>query len=556
MRTGSRDGGAGLREKHVERMAEHQAAGVVRAHTRRGWRWLYRSPNGKKDTKSKGTHEGEKDRGTDEKGKATKHIHPRRRQTHSEVENDTDFTDGEFHRPGRVRNGVPSSWLAPVMRFPHTPIHGRQQDPEDHHRAHPHTPNLGNGVLSALLALYGHDHEHDDEGSASGASTPGGRSRTSSDAGSVDGILSKPHRPWLPDQPEDNNHDHSISKAQKGVKGKYLGKFNLGRSPKGGSASSIISHLRSPSFPTTSTTAALIAGAGALSGAATPQQATLAPDLKKTGYNLVRYSVEGVPTVSRTPSEEESPDTPAATIVVSPTTGSENLVHRPREGTPGGRKGWTGRLKDLPLSMHLSPSHLRAFPSPHAEKGLHTPGESATATPNTASAGGTPEAVDEFGEKKDYFDLKHVERETQRIQERERKERKEREKRREKEIRRKRKKAEVYVRHLFSSVSNPLTDNALDYEARGRDSSKARIHHETCTCHDDVRRPFAPSGSADTKYCTCVRSPTQLHVSAGCDAYLIRGQRDRNEQCQIHSTRQRFGSGQAWGCTFIVLGGK
>ncbi|KAF8553122.1 DUF1212-domain-containing protein [Imleria badia] len=484
---GSRDEGAISGERHIERLAEYQAAGVVRAHTRRGWGWLHRSPNGKKASKSKGVHEGEKGkedqsrRETDEKGKATKHNHHRRRHTHSDTENDTDFTDGEPHRPGRVRKGVPGSWLSPVMHLPHVHIHhGQQHHAEDHLRGHPHGPKFGNGVLSTLLALYGHDHEHDDEGSASGASTPGGGSRASSDAGSEEGILPKPDRPWLSDQHD--NHDHSSSKGPKDVKDKRTGKFSLGRSLKGGSASSILAHLRTPSLPPT--TAALIAGASTLTGAAAPQQATLAPNLKKAGYNLMRYTVEEVPkVVERTPNvihrglrrarstdtgiattyhrageenerEADLPDTPGATIVASPTGDSEGPEDRPKGGhehpvsTPGERKGWTGRLKDLPLVMHLSPGHLRVLSPSHpgTERGFNTPGESGTATPGTASMGGTP--VDEFGEK-DYFDLKHIEKETQRIKEQERKERKEREKQREKEIRRKRRKAEVYItRHV------------------------------------------------------------------------------------------------------------
>lgn len=478
---GTRDGDVNLGEKHVERLAEHQAAGVVRAHTRRGWGWFHRSPNSKKATKSRGTQEGERGkvdqghRGTDKKGKAKTHTHNRRRHNHSDTENDTDFTDREFHPPGRVRKGVPGSWLAPVM---HT-HRGRQQHPEDHHRGHHDSPKLGNGVLSTLLALYGHAHEHDDEGSASGASTPGGRSRTSSDAGSEEDILPKPDRPWLSDQ---DNHDHSTSK---GPKDKHPGKVSLGRSLKGGSASSVLAHLRTPALPAAPTPAALIAGAGTLSGAAAPQQATLAPNLKRPGYNLVRYSMEEVPgIVARTPnvisrglrrarstdsgiatidrhmgrekeSGAESPDTPGATVVESPTTASEGLVDRPKASpdypisTPGG-KGWTERLKDLPLPMHFPPSHLRALsPSFAIKKGLYTSDESGSVTPRTASAVGTP--VDEFGEKKDYFDLKHVEKETQRIKEQERIERKERKKQRGKEIRRKRRKAEVYVRHSFSS---------------------------------------------------------------------------------------------------------
>lgn len=471
---GSRDDGATSSEKHIERLAEHQAAGVVRAHTRRGWGWLHRSHNGRRGAKSKGTRDGERgkmDQGpsvTDEKGKATRHSQHHRRHTHSDTENDADFAHGELRRPGRVRQGVPGSWLAPVTHLPH--MHTRH--PEDYHHGHAHGPNLGNGVLSALLALYGHDHEHDDEGSVSGGSTPGGRSRASSDAGSEDGILPKPDRPWLSDE-----HDHHEQSTSKNVKGKHAGKFSLGRSVKGGSASSILAHLRTPSLPAASTTAALIAGAGTLSGAAAPQQATLAPNLKKAGYSLVRYSVEEVPkTVSRTPniisrthrytrstdsgnatndhresekeSEPEYPDTPAATIVVSPTGGSEGVVddskgvHDHPASTPGGRRGWTDKLMDLPLPIHFTPSHLRALSSFH-EKGLHTSGGSGTATPGTASAPGT--SVEEFDEKKDYFDLKHTEKETRRIKEQEKKER-------EKQRRRKRRKAEVYVRHPFSSI--------------------------------------------------------------------------------------------------------
>ena len=487
---GSRDDGATSGERHIERLAEHQAAGVVRAHTRRGWGWLHQSPR-KKATRSKGAHEGEKGKvdqdrmETDEKGKATKHTHHRRRHTHSETENDTDFTHGGLHRPERTRKGVPGGWFSPVMHLPHMHARGQQHNPEDHHHGHHHAPKLGNGVLSALLALYGHDHEHDDEGSASGTSTPGGQSHASSDAGSEAGILPKPDRPWLSDQHD--NHDHTTSQGPRDVKDKHVGKFNLGRSLKGGSASSILAHLRNPSLPAAPATAALIAGAGTLTGVAAPQQSTLAPNLKKAGYNLVRYSVDEVPKiVERTPNviprglrrarstdsgiattdnrageakerEADMPDTPAATIVASPTADSEGLEEKLKGGhdhpvsTPGGRKGWTGRLRDLPLAMHLSPSHIRVLSSSHpgTEKGLHTPGGSGTATPGTASVGGTP--VDEFGEK-DYLDRKHVEKETRRIKEQERKERKEREKQREKEIRRKRRKAEVFVRHPFLSV--------------------------------------------------------------------------------------------------------
>ena len=480
-RRGTREIDATFGDKHIAQLAEHQAAGVVRAHTRRGWGWFQRPPNGKNDAGQKGTHEGEK-------GKASKGGRHRHHHTRSE-EVDTDLTDGDFHRPGRVRKGVPSSWL--------TPVHGQQRRPEDYNRGNHHSLKLGNGVLSTLLALYGHEHEHDDEESTSG-STSGGRSRSSSDAGSEEGILPKPHRPWLADQ--DDNHDHSASKTHKD---EPPGKFHLGRSQKAGSASSILAHIRSPSIPAASTTAALIAGAGTLSGAAAPQQSTLAPNLKRPGYHLVRYSMEEVPQTGRKThniffrgfrrshsrdsgvatdhrtseekeSEVESPVTPGGTIVASPTGGSEGLMRGPKGhvepvSTPG-RKGWTGKLKDLPLAMHLSPSHLRGLSGAHLlspnEKDRHTPGGSGTATPNSTSLGGTP--VDEFAEKMEHFDYKHMQREAQRIKERERKARKEKGKQREKEKRRKRRKAEVYVcHHLPFNLFYQLAEGILDYEARG-----------------------------------------------------------------------------------------
>ncbi|KIK99531.1 hypothetical protein PAXRUDRAFT_822693 [Paxillus rubicundulus Ve08.2h10] len=504
------DSVVGAGERHTEQLAEHQAAGVVRAHTRRGWGWLHRSPKGKGKSKFKGTHRGEREGGDEDegtnlqekegkgKGKETKHGRHVNHRPLSDTENDTDFTNSGFHglgpRPGRARKGVPFSWFMhhDSQRTPDA----HQDDPEGHPHVTGHSP-VGHGVLSTLLALYGHDHDHDDEGSVSGASTPGRQSGTSSDDESEEVTLHKPHRPWLHSY-DDKEHKRSASEGPKVDGGKVdtkeSGRFSLGRTLRTGSASSLLSHLRTPSLPTTAASAALIAGAGALSGAAAPQQATLAPNLKRPGYNLVRYSMEDIPTVPpstpkfpvvpRAPrrtrstdfdftravggrvSEEkgdgvESPDTLAATTVVSsPIPGGPDRAFSRRAGdlasaptTPGGRKRWTGVLKELPLPPYLSSGHFKGFsfslPGMPKEKGVGTPSESGSTTPKTASVGGTP--LVELGEK-DYFDAKSMEREAQRINEqhrRERKERKERQRNKEKEMRRKRKKAEVYItRHV------------------------------------------------------------------------------------------------------------
>ncbi|KAH7886562.1 hypothetical protein F5I97DRAFT_1926861 [Phlebopus sp. FC_14] len=502
-RRGSRDTGAG--ERHVERLAAHQAAGVVRAHTRRGWGWLHRKARGKK---SQGPDKENEDH--DEKtgkGKHTTHRH-RRHHHHatSDTDNDdTDFTDIEIDgarvRQHGARKGVPASWFIPMVRQSHL-LHHADHDPERHAHGTPSGPRLGTGVLSTLLALYGHDHYHEEDGSISGASTPGRRSHASSDGESEhERGLEEPVRPWMRGK-DDEGRKQTTSEGQKAKVPQETG--TVGRSSKSGSASasSLLGNLKSSSRPATPSTAALITGAGTLGGAAVPQQTALAPNLKRPGYGLVRYSMENVPTTTTTGQEQgqpttskpalhtprrtrstdfdftravggrvseegehtdvESPGTLAAhTPPSSPMSGhtdrpllrtGRDEVATPESGpaTPaGGRKRWSGVLKDLPLPISLSASHFKGF-------SLSLPGtpwertSSASVTPKTVSVGGTP--IDEFGEKKDYFDMKLAEKENERIKERERrerKERKEREREREKEKRRKRKKAEVYItRHV------------------------------------------------------------------------------------------------------------
>ncbi|KAF9233444.1 hypothetical protein BU15DRAFT_53866 [Melanogaster broomeanus] len=242
---------------------QNQAAGVVRAHTRRGLGWLRHS------SRAKATHKGEKSKGDNEEGKGKdieyRNEHQVHQHTSSDTENETDLADTEDHKS------------------------------------------------------------------------------SASEGSKGDGAK------------EDIKESH---------------KSSLGRSLGSGSASSLLANLRAPFQPEKSSTAALIAGAGSLTGAAAPQQATLAPNLKRPGYGLVRYSMEDVPTVSRNP-----PVVPRAPRRTRSTDFdfTRAVGGRPDRGllnphgatTPGGQKRWSGVLKDLP---HFSSGHFKGFSETHLIK--------------------------------------------------------------------------------------------------------------------------------------------------------------------------------------------
>ncbi|KAH7910076.1 DUF1212-domain-containing protein [Hygrophoropsis aurantiaca] len=325
-------------------------------------------------------------------------------------------------------------------------------------------------------------------------------------------------------------------------------------------------HLPHPHFPTLqsnssrppkSTSSAgvlgpLIAGAGSLVGAAAPTQSTLAPNLTRPGYGLVRYSyaaedggkdtqgpqgsgqehkhahdhahAHSPPTVHPPPRrvrstqfdfghdklEEVSPErerdhdrehgstpstanestsspsatgpSPAASTTLSPSsTFDASNKASPQIGlrasaqatgvnvpnaaggtatTPGGsRKRWSGVLRDLPNpSAHFKGFSLSLPGTPYGVAKSGTGTGSTKGTPYSSTAelqgvGGVGSAG-EMGEnlKKDYFDLKWLERKQDEERARERRARKEKEKEREKEKRRKRKKAEVYITHHVAAI--------------------------------------------------------------------------------------------------------
>ncbi|THG96495.1 hypothetical protein EW026_g5356 [Hermanssonia centrifuga] len=282
-------------------------------------------------------------------------------------------------------------------------------------------PRPGTGVLSALLSLY--DHERP---SMSGMSTPARSSFEMDDSRptSLYETMTKDSRSSFP--------------------------FESAISP-----TPSMAELKAPNHPWTKTLAggfgekrpasarnaggvfgALIASTGNLSAAASPMSSTLAPEVKRPGYKLSRYSLEtSIPRLESAVHKERGlrrpqsmhfpPSETLTTVVTTPsssgTSPSASAIFpggsKPPDlvlstgglDTPG-RQKWTGVLKDLPKR-----------------------GWSRIGTP-TASTPGTPNTdTDEWlGEKERVWD---------------------RDERKEKERKRRRKKAEIYItRHVAEII--------------------------------------------------------------------------------------------------------
>ncbi|OJA16337.1 hypothetical protein AZE42_06584 [Rhizopogon vesiculosus] len=171
------DGHAG----RVERLAAREAAGVVRAHTKR-WGMLRRRGH---RSKSRTTADHDKE-------KTHKHrFRSFRAGRDTDTENESE--ESEFERPyptqTRHKERPKKSWwqfhTPPSVAHHHQ--HSAHYDLESHPPSHSSQPKLGTGVLSALLALYGQDHDHER-----------GESGTwSSHASEDEGDLSGPEQPWL-----------------------------------------------------------------------------------------------------------------------------------------------------------------------------------------------------------------------------------------------------------------------------------------------------------------------------------------------------------------------
>ena len=208
-------------EKHIEKLAARHAAGVVRAHTRKGSYWLHH-PHVRS-----GGHGNGSDTDSDEKPLRQKSGRGKRRYlSHSDLDlvaPDGASTEQEVHaisknrRRGnkKVNKSAPSWLYSFVNRTNHSHPSGDvdRHDPELQegssefmHAPHAH-PRLGKGILSTLLALYGNDYEQEragelsEEGSVSGGSAPLPISGTSSRAGSEgdheEPMLGKPVRPCI-----------------------------------------------------------------------------------------------------------------------------------------------------------------------------------------------------------------------------------------------------------------------------------------------------------------------------------------------------------------------
>ncbi|KDQ51772.1 hypothetical protein JAAARDRAFT_40801 [Jaapia argillacea MUCL 33604] len=346
---------------------------------------------------------------------------------------------------------------------------------------------LGTGVLSALLALY--DHQ---TGLGSGASTP---ARSSLDFGStppsilsrsssVDALVNLTTRSDLPpvDPPTSVVTTGPTPPPSTSVSGPPTG---AGKAPS--KAPLPFTKLLPESRPAQHRNAggvigSLIASTGNISGAAAPTNSTLAPNIKRPGYHLSRYSLgDEVPTRSR-PRAPKSllhpqssrfehdngsvsslplpPPLPAAhsgSSHTSPATSrsqsssGEHSVSRPHTPDPFNRVDhhdpdhpdikrhsgkWSHVIKDLPkFSLHHGwTSSAPGTPATASDSGewLDEKGLAATMwrSATGASAGTTMSArgVDEKEKEK------------------------EKERRREKERKRKRKKAEVYITHHVAEI--------------------------------------------------------------------------------------------------------
>lgn len=454
-------------EKEIERLAAQHAAGVVRAHTRRGFSWLNSPPlrSGRRGSQENGKGEGRDNERSDtdldevEKPPTQGSRQGRRKRLrHSDLDLVTGaeldgmnveqlHSTSEIGRYGNKKtNKSTSSWLySLVNRTAHSHGGFDGHDPESQQGPSESTcvPNAhplpGGGILSTLLALYGNDHEpervdeHSDEGSVNGRSTPLPSSRASSAAGTDDDRgepeLGELVRPWV-DRPKSNRGKCSEQTR---------------RSPKTSSASSLLHafHLRTQSLPASTSTTPDIAG--------TPVESA------KVHLSETSISVP-VPASSESSLVTSVPESgiPFNSVTLPSQTGAEGK---------GIKRGWKNVLKDFPLPTSISRTGTTSTGTTTVSEwwrdiSSSLPGDvrgwgwlSGDTTPKT-SGGTSPMVggVDGAGDE-DYFVERWAEYETRKRKEKEKeklieKQRKKQE-RKERKERRKRKKTEAWItRHV------------------------------------------------------------------------------------------------------------
>ncbi|KAJ7214244.1 hypothetical protein B0H12DRAFT_367563 [Mycena haematopus] len=251
--------------------------------------------------------------------------------------------------------------------------------------AAPLNPALGGGMLSTLLTLY-----NDGAETNSGASTPG-----TEDPPELPWITPSPSAktllpveespPSTPSPPSDRMHARNGSQSS-------LAKF----------------HLLPPKKPRNSAgvVGALIASTANISGVAAPVPSQLAPNLKRPGYHLSRYSLEADDVPQAKPARERPRSMPPMS---APTPGLKwTSTASSAADTLASKRGWSEKLTDLQ----------------HAAFG----GRSGKSTPVQTPSSGT--------DREEWIDEKWL-----------------RDQEHRKEKRRKRKKAEVYItRHVAQII--------------------------------------------------------------------------------------------------------
>ncbi|KAJ7100584.1 hypothetical protein C8R43DRAFT_247729 [Mycena crocata] len=167
--------------------------------------------------------------------------------------------------------------------------------------AGPMNPALGGGVLSALLTLY-----NEEGGTASGASTPGveeppERPWTTTPPAAkkpVAPLLSEAQHPQIEEIPlvpsgtpsgaSSPERDREREKEQRD----HIGRTHMRTGSQASLASKFHSAVSHKSRNGGGVVGALIASTANISGAAAPVPSQLAPNIKRPGYHLSRYSLE------------------------------------------------------------------------------------------------------------------------------------------------------------------------------------------------------------------------------------------------------------------------
>ncbi|KAJ7127890.1 hypothetical protein C8R44DRAFT_830322 [Mycena epipterygia] len=216
---------------------------------------------------------------------------------------------------------------------------------QDLRSAGPMNPALGGGVLSALLTLY-----NDQSGTGSAASTPG--------------VEEPPELPWISLPPaaqkpaaSQNTRSHLeesplVASSVLATDGASSSADPIGRSHKRtGSQSSLAAKLHMGPQKIRNgggVVGALIASTANITGAAAPVPSQLAPNIKRPGYHLSRYSLEDdIPTVSTKTGERPKSMPPVgAAAPPAPALNWTSTVSSVAD-TLASKRGWTEKLRDI-----------------------------------------------------------------------------------------------------------------------------------------------------------------------------------------------------------------